>query len=463
MHGGIEMRKEAGEHALVIGASMAGLLAARVLADHYRAVTIIDRDELAASDGPRGGVPQGRHAHGLLASGRQTLESYFPGLIAELIAAGAPAGDQLGDSRFWVGGHLLKRHRAGLLTLGPSRPFLEARVRARVRAIDNVTMIDRTDVVGLEVNGDGRQVTGVRVVQRGGDRDVRKVDADLVVDASGRGSKTPTWLAELGWPTPPEDRVPIDLAYTTRVFHGGPEALGGDVVLLLGYTPQQRRSAICALMEGDKVLVSLVGILGDYPPTDDAGFLRFAESLSQPDIAEAFRGLTPVAPAVSFRFAESRWRRYDKLSRFPARLLVIGDAICSVNPAYAQGMSVTALQSLALRGALAKGQPVDSRQFFRAAAKATAGAWQIAAGADLALPEVPGRRVLVDRLINRYVSRVQAVAAHDEVIAAAFVRVAALVEPPPTLMRPDRLFRVLRPRRRPASTASIRVRTESEG
>jgi hypothetical protein len=107
---------------------------------------------------------------------------------------------------------------------------------------------------------------------------------------------------------------------------------------------------------------------------------------------------------------------------------------------------------------------VDSRQFFRAAAKATAGAWQIAAGADLALPEVPGRRVLVDRLINRYVGRVQAVAAHDEVIAAAFVRVAALVEPPPTLMRPDRLFRVLRPRRRrPASTASIPVRAESEG
>jgi 2-polyprenyl-6-methoxyphenol hydroxylase-like FAD-dependent oxidoreductase len=452
------MHKRIGAHALVVGGSMAGLLAARVLADHYDTVTIVDRDELAEGDGARGGVPQGRHAHGLLTSGRDTLEGYFPGLAAELITGGAPSGDLLGNSRFWAGGHLLKRHQTGLLALGPSRPFLEARVRARVRAIDNVMMIDRTDVVGLTVDGDRARVTGVRVVSRGGDREERLIDADLVVDASGRGSKTPVWLAEFGWPAPTEDRVPIDLAYTTQVFHRGPQALGGDVVILLGYTPQHRRSAIAALMEGDKVLVSLVGILGDYPPTDDEGFRRFAESLCQPDIAEAIRGLTPVGPAVSFRFAESRWRRYDKLSRFPAGLLVIGDAICSVNPAYAQGMSVAALQSTALRDALARGRPVDARRFFRAAAKATMGAWQIAAGADLALPEVPGRRTLADRLIGRYVARVQAVAAHDEVIAAAFVRVAALVESPPNLMRPNRLFRVLRPRRRrPSPAASVAV------
>jgi hypothetical protein len=259
-------------------------------------------------------------------------------------------------------------------------------------------------------------------------------------------------LAELGWPVPPEDRVPIDLAYTTRIYHGGPEVMGGDVVILLGYTPEERRSSICALMEGNKVLVSLVGILGDYPPADDEGFRQFAESLCQPDIADVIRGLTPVGPAVSFRFAESRWRRYDKLSRFPAGLLVIGDAVCSINPAYAQGMSIAALQALALRGVLDTGRPVEARQFFRASAKAISGAWQVAVGADLGLPEVPGRRTIADRLIGRYVSRAQAVAATDATIASAFVRVAALLEPPPNLMRPNRLLRVLRPRRRVAAS-----------
>jgi 2-polyprenyl-6-methoxyphenol hydroxylase-like FAD-dependent oxidoreductase len=354
----------------------------------------------------------------------------------------------LGNSRFWVGGHLMKRHHAGLLALGGSRPFLEARVRDRVRAIDNVSIMDRTDVLGLTVTEDRARVTGLRVAHRGGDRDELAIAADLVVDASGRGSKMPEWLTQLGWPAPPEEEVPIDLAYTTRIYRGGPASLNGDVVILLGYTAQQRRSAIVALMEGDRVLVSLVGILGDYPPTDDEGFRQFAESLSQPDIADAIRDLTPLGPAVSFRFPASRWRRYDKLSRFPAGLLVIGDAICSVNPAYAQGMSVAALQSRALRDALAGGRAPDAARFFRAAAKATAAAWQIAAGADLALPEVPGQPSGPERLIGRYVSRVQAVAAHDPVVATAFARVAALVDPPPTLMRPDHLFRVLRPRRR---------------
>lgn len=446
------MDKRIGAHAVVVGASMAGLLAARVLADRYATVTVIDRDELPDSDAARGGVPQGRHAHGLMPAGRAALEDFFPGLTAELVAAGAPSGDILGDSRFWVGGHRLKRHHADLIALGPSRPFLEARVRARVRSIANVVVVDRTDVLGLEAVGPRGRVVGVRVAARDGGREVRTIDADLVVDASGRGSKTPVWLAEFGWPAPPEDRVPIDLAYTTRIYHGAPDVMGGDVVILLGYTPTDRRSSICSLMEGNKILVSLVGILGDYPPADDEGFRDFAESLSQPDIADVIRGLTPAGPAVSFRFAESRWRRYDKVSRFPAGLLVIGDAVCSINPAYAQGMTIAALQAVALRAALNAGRPVDARRFFRASAKAVSGAWQVAVGADLGLPEVPGRRSVADRLIGRYVGRAQAVAAIDPTIALAFVRVAALLDTPPNLMRPDRLFRVLRPRRRRPAT-----------
>jgi 2-polyprenyl-6-methoxyphenol hydroxylase-like FAD-dependent oxidoreductase len=441
-------------HAIVIGGSIAGLLAARVLADAYTKVSIVDRDELSENPQPRGGVPQGRHAHGLLAGGRQVLEELFPGLVPELVEAGVPTGDQLGETRFYVGGHLLKRSDSGLLAVSASRPMLEARIRARVRALPNVTLVERADVVGLSADAGRTVVTGVRLVPRGGDRAVQVLDADLVVDASGRGSRAPAWLAELGYQPPTEDTVQIDLGYATQTFGLDRGALGGDIAVIIGVTPDQPRGGVCQILEGGRIQLSLLGILGDYPPSDDEGFRKFAASLAQPIFDNVLRDRKPDGRPASLRFSASVRRRYERLDPFPAGLLVMGDALCSFNPTYAQGMSVAALQSLTLRDEFRSSDAPDAGRLFRALAKVVDGPWQMAAGGDLVFPEVPGKRSVPTRLINAYIAQVLAAAEDDTEIANAFIRVASMVDAAPSLMRPDRVGQVLihrlRRSRRPA-------------
>ena len=210
------MSRQIGDHAVVLGASMAGLLAARVLADAYGQVTVIDRDQLPEASTHRRGVPHGRHAHALLARGQQALEELFPGLTAELIAQGAPVGDLLANGRWYVSGHRLRQAPIGLVTLSASRPLLEGYVRARVRALPNLRFLDSHDIVGLAATPDGRRVTGVRVL-RGADGSAEElIGADLVVDATGRGSRTPIWLQALGYARPETEQVRVGLGYATR-------------------------------------------------------------------------------------------------------------------------------------------------------------------------------------------------------------------------------------------------------
>ena len=207
------MDKQIGDRAVVLGASLAGLLAARVLAERYALVTVLDRDDLPEAPTHRRGVPHGRHIHALAARGQQILEELFPGLTAELVGLGAPAGDMLTDARFYLNGHRLSQTHTGLMLLCASRPFLEGQVRMRVRALPNVRFQDQRDVVGLSTTEDGRRVTGARVLRRADGSAEELVAADLVVDASGRGSRTPAWLEMLGYGRPGRDEVRIGLGY----------------------------------------------------------------------------------------------------------------------------------------------------------------------------------------------------------------------------------------------------------
>ena len=200
------MNRKVGQHAAVVGASMAGMLAAHVLADSYAQVTVIDRDDLPETAAHRHGVPHGRHLHALAARGQQALEELFPGLTAELVAGGAPAGDLLADARFYLSGHRLRQAHSGLVLLCASRPLLESHVRARLRARSNVRLLDRCDVAGLLTGLDGRRVTGVRVLRRADGSAEELLSADLVVDASGRGSRRRHGWTRSGTPHPNASR-----------------------------------------------------------------------------------------------------------------------------------------------------------------------------------------------------------------------------------------------------------------
>ena len=422
------------EHAVVVGASMAGLLAASALADFFPRVTVLDRDALPVAAAHRRGVPQGRHVHGLQPRGLQLLEEMFPGLTAELADAGAVRGRM----RFHLSGHRLAPPVGGRAGLFASRALLEHHVRSRVAALPTVTITPRRPVTGLITDGD--RVTGVCA----GDT---LIPADLVVDASGRGSRTPSWLVELGYPAPAEDRIEVGLRYVTRTYRLPPGNLGDDVAILTAATPAIPRGALLAATEGGRHIVTAAGMGDDPPPTDPEGFERFLTRLPCSDIAAALVGGEPLDAPIAFRFPASVRRRYERRRRFPRGLLVLGDAVCSFNPVYGQGMTVAAMQATVLRDELARSDPPLARRYFRRISALIDPPWTVAAGADLAHPHVVGPRGLTVRILNRCLPHVHAAAAHDPVLATAVLRVTGLLDSPTALLRPDRLMRVLLKRR----------------
>ena len=270
------------------------------------------------------------------------------------------------------------------------------------------------------------------------------VPASLVVDATGRGSRTPAWLAGLGYQRPAQERVEIGLGYATRTYRLRPGAMDGDQMILTAGTAANPQAGVLAVTEGGRHMLTIAGICGDYPPTDPAGFGEFVAALPSGDIAAAIAGAEPLDDPVPFRFPASVRHRYERLASFPAGLLVIGDAVCSFNPVYGQGMTVAAAQAMTLRGLLARSAVPDARRYFRAITAAIDVAWDIAAGADLAFPQVLGHRSAKVRLVNAYMPRLHAAAARDQALAAALVRVIGLKDRPEGLLRPDRVLRVLR-------------------
>jgi 2-polyprenyl-6-methoxyphenol hydroxylase-like FAD-dependent oxidoreductase len=426
--------------AIVLGASMGGLLAARVLADHYTEVVLVDRDDLidhdcsGAHDCPRRGVPQGHHVHALLARGRENMEELLPGLTEELVTAGAVAGDVTGDVRWIMNGQRMPQPDSKMLLLSMSRPFLEQRVRARVRTLPNVRFRTGHDVTGLLRSDDGTVVTGVRTVEGGR---VHELPADLVVDASGRRTRTPAWLRELGFPAVEEEQVKIGVGYTTAYYRLPPgrlEEMSIDMVA----SPALPRGAICARIEGGRTVVTAYGFLGDYPPTSHPDFLAFLGSLSAADIHDTVGDQQPLAEPVAYRFPANLRRRYERMAAFPDGLLVLGDAVCSFNPVYGQGMTVASLGAMVLRDHLAGGGAPRPREFFAdLAVRAVDIVWHMTISADLAFPGVVGERTEELLAEQEYVDRLLEAAVQDHSLLTAYVRVIGLVDPPEALLAPE--------------------------
>jgi len=432
-----------GEHAVVLGASMGGLLAARVLADFYETVTVVERDVLPETSANRRGVPQGRHVHLLLGRGSQVLDELFPGFLDELVAAGAPSFD--GDmSKLYLsnGGHLFPRsgRAKDVPFFLPSRPLLESHVRRRMRAVANVTVLDGHDVVELTSTPPRDRVTGALVRERP-DGSERVLGADLVVDAMGRGARTPAFLEGLGYGRPAEDQLGMRLAYSSQLLRIPPGMLN-ELMVIIGPVPGRPTGMALFGNENNTWMFSVIGMVGREPPDELAEMLAFVEDFAPAHVLAAIRAGEPLAEVARYRMPSSQWRRYDKMRRFPAGLLVFGDAICSFNPVYGQGMTVAALEALALQRCLRRGEDGLARRHFQATAKAVGVAWQMATGADLSLPEVEGPRPLPVRIANNYVDRVLAAAESDIVVAEQFARVIAFLDPPTSLFHPALIARV---------------------
>src|SRR5215207_8508422 len=434
-----------GEHAVVIGGSMAGLLAARALMDAFERVTVLDRDTLPHGFGGRRAVPQGRHAHGLLPHGLACLDALLPGFGAELVADGAVECEALAETRFVIGGHQLARASTGVYSLLASRPFIEGHVRRRVRALPGVELVDGCDALGLIADRGGERVAGVRTLRRADGSAEESLAADLVVVANGRAARLPAWLEGLGYARPREEQLRIGVTYASRHLRLPAGALGGDKLVLIGARPGHPRTLFLFAQEHGRWILSVGGYGAEHrPPSDPAEFAAFAATVAPPDVIDAIAAAEPLDDVVTHGFPASIRRRYERLRRFPAGLLACGDAICSFNPTYGQGMTVAAAEAVALRGCLERGERDLAPRLFRAATAPVDHAWQLSVGGDLALPEVEGRRPVRVRLINAYLRRLRARAEHDPAVAGALAAVIGMREPPAHVLRPAVLTRVLR-------------------
>ncbi len=442
--------------AIVIGGSLAGMAAARVLSDHFEQVVIVDRDHFPATAQPRKGIPQARHIHVLLARGQRILFRLFPELEALLIAAGATPFDWAADTLVYGLAGYVPRFRSGLTSYGITRDRLEHAVRTCLLRTPSIHVMEGYEVVGFESASHGGVVHGARLRARGAAGSTATISAALTVDASGRESHAREWLAELGYPPARETIINSFFGYASALLRLAPGTDPPWKLALVRSGYPDTRGAVMMAVEDGLWQLTLGGAARDYPPTDEAGFAAFAASLPTPHIAAALRDGALVTPIKGFRRMENRRRHYERMSRWPEGFAATGDAVCAFNPVYGQGMTTAALGAEVLAGCLQDARrrgaaPASvTRRFQRALAAAHDSAWLMATSEDYRYPQTEGgRRDWTTRLAHWYFDRVLFSAARHADIHLAVVELTHMVQPPAILLRPSIMWRALTQRQPP--------------
>jgi 2-polyprenyl-6-methoxyphenol hydroxylase-like FAD-dependent oxidoreductase len=385
--------KKTEKQALVIGASIAGLLAARVLSDYYTNVLVVERDTFPDNLETRAGTPQAFHVHRFLPRGKMILEGFFPGYVDDLIAAGGyPVQGKLG--------RIVKPN--GLSTVyspekdaSCSRALLEWKIRQRIQALPNVRILSNKEVIGLQGSPDRNQVSGVYLRERGQLDERTAVDADLVVDASGRTSKLSQWLQEWDYTLPPEAQVVANIGYSTRYYKASPEIIDAVGTLVIDELPLEGKSGVGILpIENDTLWVTLFSTGGKYPAIDPAEFEREISHLNRlgGELATALKETEALAPPRGYRMPVCERHYFEKAERWPTGLLAIGDAFCHFDPIYGQGMTVAAIEAETLAASLDEQQqhpqPDFERRTLQRMQDAISLAWWFSAVSDMRNPHV---------------------------------------------------------------------------
>ncbi len=412
-----------GKHAIVIGASIAGLCAGRVLSDFYDRVTLFDRDDLPEQPVNRAAVPQGRHVHILMSRGAQEFGALFPGLLEDMVAAGVPIlEDQPGSIHFGAAGHVLgipTELEETFTTYVPSRPQLEWQIRRRTAWLPNVT-IEQRSVSAPRFDAAAQRVTGIELDNG------EFVPADLVVDATGRGTRLPVWLSEWGFERPHEDTVDVGIGYATQQLHI-PDDLIEEKVVVAGASRKQPIGIGMLFYEDGTWGMTTFGVGGVEPPRTFAQMCDVADVVL-PEYAAAIREAEPIGEIAFHKYPTSRWRRYDKLTRFPTGIVPFGDAVVSFNPTYGQGMTMTSLQAGHLQRALQSPDDDLAHQLNRATAKTTYPVWTMNAIGDLMFHNAGGSMPRWYRPVGSLFEQFLGAAETEPVLAEWFLRRFSLLD-----------------------------------
>ena len=428
------------ERAVVVGVSVAGLFAGRVLADYFDEVVLIDKEGLDEGPIPRKAVPQGNHIHAILTPTFQTLKRFLPDLIDDLVDGGAHMFDGGRDWQFYIGGNCLARGETGQPLIGATRPFFEDRLRRAVTSISNVEIRSKHSFSNWITGNDNGRVEGVVVKNAAAEIELR---ADLVIDARGRGSNLSKELQELGYQAPAEEIIGVNLGYTSRLYRADDFSPDWNFLILNPSAPRSWTGGLIERVENDLWIVTQFGYFGDHAPANDEGFLKRARSLEVPDIADFLEIAEPASDFRQFGTRQCRMLRFEKLDAFPDRLLVIGDAVCGLNPIYGQGMTKAAKEadhlSDSLSDHLKQAQSLDGfADKFRQSLPAAGAewAWQLTSGADLGYPQTTGERQRGGAFMGWYMKRLFLRSAKSLDARKRLFDTLMLVSPPDHLMKP---------------------------
>ncbi|MFC8529198.1 FAD-dependent oxidoreductase [Nocardia sp. NPDC057227] len=433
-------------HAVVIGGGMAGVLAAWPLRGYAEIITVIERDTYPAEPAFRPGMPQARHAHIFLEGGHRALEGLMPGIRAQLEVAGATEVRMSRELR-WLASHgWLADHDTALTGLSATRPLLDHVVRARVAGEASVRFLAGHDVIGLL--GSRSSVSGVRLRPRGEGAVTTELSAELVVDASGRRSMLPAWLAELGCPRIRETRIDAGIAYSSRLFHRPAGDFEWRAVYLQAHAPDQPTTGALMPVEGNRWLVSLGGMRGAEPRQGTEGFNELLARLRDPILRDALADAEPAGRVSGFRPGSSVRRHYTSAAT-PDGVVALGDAATAFNPVYAQGLTAAVLAAQALRRAVLRHRGIEyavARAARRDIAVATRIAWLLSTGEDARFPATIGAHPgLLTRAQHRLLDRVLQRATTDATVTAAAQQVISMAASPAALLQPAVLGALLRP------------------
>ncbi|MEV0414219.1 FAD-dependent monooxygenase [Streptomyces sp. NPDC050448] len=433
---------EAHDHAVVLGAGLAGLLAARALAQRFARVTVVERDELPDA-GPafRPGVPQSRHVHVLWSRGLEVMEGLLPGVTRELLAGGAALMESPRDF-LWLSPADWFHQVPGSRILVGSRELIDWTVRREVLRDERIRIRSGSTATGLVAGPDGRSAAGVRLREGG------PLPARFVVDATGRTSRAPAWLAALGHPAPATTRYDSRLGYSSRYYEIPPDPSRRWQGMYVQGRPDSPRGGVLVPLDDGRWLATLIGNGEHAPPTGDEEFLEYTRSLRTPALYDALRDAKPLSSPTGFRSTANEWRHYERLDRWPAGFVVLGDAACRFNPVYGRGMTVAALAADALadavRGLAPREIAAAARRIQRRTATAADVAWQIATSEDMRYPETEGPPPdQATKVLQAYMSRVIVGANADPEISRSFFGVLSLSASPNTLLSPGTVIRVL--------------------
>lgn len=434
------------KQAIVIGSSMAGLLTARILSDHFADVTIIEKDPVNPYPESRPGQGQTRHLHVLLAQGLLILTKLFPGLEEKLLESGAIRCDMGADWCWYSYGGYKIQFKSGLVGIQMSRPFLEWHIRQQVLGLPNVSLKSSCVAKDLVFNPEPGRVVGIKINSRDDSSELETLEANLIIDATGRGSSTPKLLEKYGYPRPSLDEVKINLGYATRRYRRLPNILPGATSLLISTSPpNDQQGGFLVPIENNQWILTLGGVHGNYPSNDEAEFREFIRNLRVPDIYNIIKEAEPLSEISVFRFPSSRRYRYEQLKRFPEGYLVLGDAFASFNPLYGQGMTSAIMQAQVLDQVLAQRSSLNQlwQLFFKRVSEIIETPWQIAVGEDFGYSQTRGNKPFGTNLRNAYIAKVNQATHHDRVVYKQFLQVLNLMESPTSLMHPRLLWRVL--------------------